>query len=130
MFYMILFFLFHVLSRVPMISTSGDFTYNEWVQGSKIVHFIILAPVRLTISSIFRWTMSHFSSIPREANIQNWCYYTYIIGSLFLAPILFILKKNGPYFIPIYLTCNELSTFNGSFIIWNSCIIFMSNKLS
>ena len=38
-------FLFsHVSSRVPMISTSGEFTYNEWVQESKIVHFTMLAP--------------------------------------------------------------------------------------
>ena len=27
-----------------MISTSGELTYNEWVQGSKIVYFTMLAP--------------------------------------------------------------------------------------
>jgi hypothetical protein len=27
-----------------MVPTSDEFAYNEWVQGSKIVHFYVLAP--------------------------------------------------------------------------------------
>ena len=46
MFHRVHFLFSDVLSRVPMISTSSEFTYNEWVQGSKIVHFTMLAPYK------------------------------------------------------------------------------------
>ena len=39
MFHMYHFLFSHIPSRVPIISTSDEFTYNKWVQGSKIVHF-------------------------------------------------------------------------------------------
>ena len=35
------FLFFYVLFHVPMISKSGEFTYNKWVQGSKIVYFYL-----------------------------------------------------------------------------------------
>ena len=44
MFHMVSFLFSDVFSRVPLISTNGESTYNEWVQGSKIFHFTMFAP--------------------------------------------------------------------------------------
>ena len=49
---MFLFLFFYVPSRVPMISTSGEFTYNKWMQGLKIVHFTMFAPNEMNIDQL------------------------------------------------------------------------------
>jgi hypothetical protein len=68
--------------------------------------------VRLTISFIFGWMMSNFSSIPREAMRTQLILLNIHPKILIFSPYIFLLKGNGPYFIPIYFTCNGIMYFN------------------
>ena len=46
--------------HIPMISTSGEFTYNEWVQGSKTAHYYVLPPLCI---SAWTWRTSKWQSL-------------------------------------------------------------------